>query len=253
MAQPEENDIDPVAGQTDHSRRRTSPLPLSIGELPLFPLDLVLFPDMPLPLHIFEDRYREMVNLCVRESRPFGIVLVTGTDPSTGRARTSDIGCVARIARVERLPDGHMNIEVIGEGRFRILDTHEQQSYRVGLTEPYEDQPGDSGAIGPMAVDVERLLRDFLARSFAAAGHRLPDFDLPDDPQLLSFTVAHALPVDVAEKQTLLSQDDTLTRLSTERDILLREVTRLRRAEESREVVWSPVETDAFRDYICAN
>jgi hypothetical protein len=204
-----------------------------VTELPLFPLDLVLFPHMLVPLHIFEERYKEMINRCVRESMPFGVVLATGANAATGRVDTSHIGCMARIARVERLPDGRMNIEVVGESRFRILDTHEAQAYRVGLTEPVGDDPADAAAVIPLADDVQRLLRDFLMRSLAIIAQRLGDFDLPDEPEQLSFIAACVLPIENDAKQALLEATDTASRLSFEKEILLREVTRLRRSAES--------------------
>lgn len=224
-----------------------------VAELPLFPLDLVLFPSMLLPLHIFEERYKEMVDRCVRESLPFGIVLTTGVDDDTGGPVTSSVGCAARIARVERLPDGRMNIEVIGEGRFRILDTHEQLSYRVGITEVFDDFPADADTVMPLADEVQRLLRDFLTRSLAVSGQTVPEFDLPDDPEQLSFTTAWVLPVEMPEKQALLSDDDTVARLTAERDVLLREVTRLRRAAESRQVLFTQLRSGAYDEFGCLN
>lgn len=233
-----------------------------VQELPLFPLDLVLFPHMLVPLHIFEDRYKEMINRCVHESLPFGIVLVTGANPANGRVDTSDIGCTARIARVERLPDGRMNIEVVGENRFRILDTHESLAYRVGLIETVEDDPADAAAVIPLADDVQRLLKDFLTRSLAMMGQNVGEFELPDEPEQLSFTAACVLPIENEEKQSLLADTDTAARLTLEKEILLREVTRLRRAAEASEAaveekvtetVWRPVKSDRYAAYLSDN
>jgi Lon protease-like protein len=221
--------------------------------LPLFPLDLVLFPTMLLPLHIFEERYKEMVDRCVRESIPFGIVLATGIDSRTGQALTADVGCMARIARVERLPDGRMNIEVIGESRFRLSDVREDLAYRTADVDAFDDRPADADAVVPLADEVQRLLRDFLTRSLAVSGQSVPDFELPDDPQQLSFTAAWVLPVEMSEKQDLLAVDDTVSRLVVERDVLLREVTRLRRAAESQQTLWVQIRYEAFEKYLCAN
>ncbi|MBC8101098.1 MAG: LON peptidase substrate-binding domain-containing protein [Cytophagales bacterium] len=230
-----------------------------LTELPLFPLDLVLFPQMILPLHIFEERYKEMVNHCVRESLPFGIVLATGAAPDTGRIETHDIGCTARILRVERLPDGKMNIEIIGENRFRILDTHESLPYRTGLIELLADLSADESAVVPLAGEVQRLLKDFLARSLALMGQNIGEFELPDEPEPLSFTAACVLPLENDEKQLLLEDTDTAARLSEEKEILMREVTRLRRAAETSpesepgETEWHPVKADRYEDYLSAN
>jgi len=224
-----------------------------VAEIPLFPLDLVLFPYMILPLHIFEERYKEMISRCVRESLPFGIVLATGVDETTGSVTTSTVGCTARIARVERLPDGRMNIEVVGEERFRILDTHEQLPYRVGLTEVYDDEPVTPDAALPLADDVQRLLRDYLTRSLAQMGQSAGDFDLPEEPEQLSFTAAYVLPIGNEEKQALLSDRDAASRLAMEREVLLREVTRLRRSAETMQTVWKKVDAARFESYRCEN
>jgi Lon protease-like protein len=239
--------------------------------MPLFPLNVVLFPNMPLPLHIFEERYKEMVNRCVRESIPFGVVLISESASVSGKARTFPIGCSARIARVERLPDGRMNIEVVGEERFRILDQHETLPYRTGLTEALHDTPADTDAVGPLVDDVQRLLRDFLTRQLALLGQRVGEFELPEEPEELSFAAACVLDLDNEQKQALLEDTDTAARLAMERDILRREVTRLRRAAEASddlsqlaaaaaddedgvtEVVFSPVRADRYSDYVCEN
>ncbi len=224
-----------------------------VASLPLFPLDLVLFPNMVLPLYIFEERYKELVNRCVHESLPFGIVLAVGVEEETGRVETSPVGCTARIARVERLPDGCMNIEVVGEERFRILDTHEQESYRTGLIEPYEDVPPVSDEVLPTLNDVQRLLRDFLTRSLALAGQEVGEFELPARPSMLSFMAACVLPIPNEEKQGLLAEQSVLMRLSAAKDVLLKEVMRLRRVAETTQVVWSRVELSRFDGLLCDN
>lgn len=224
------------------------------AELPLFPLDVVLFPHTSQHLHIFEERYKEMINRCVHQSLPFGIVLLMeGRAEGSGPAVTYSIGCAARIARMERLPDGCMNIEVIGESRFRILHTDESLPYRVGLTVPLQDDPADAAVVVPLADDVQKLLRDFLTRSLAILGEPVGRIDLPDEPEQLSFTAACVLPIENGEKQALLEDTDTASRLQAEKDILLREVTRLRRAAESTGYIWVPVTSERFDDYRCDN
>ena len=243
-----------LEGNNTNKRAEGTPPPvIRVAEIPLFPLDLVLFPYMQLPLHIFEERYKEMVNRCVRESLPFGIVLATGTSAITGNVETSDVGCTARISRVERLPDGCMNIEVVGERRFRILDTHEQQSYRTGVIESFEDVSADPTATLTAAIEVRQLLHEFLSRMLSSRGETVPDFDLPDQPEHLSFTAAWALLMDNDKKQALLSAPDTAARLATEREILQGEVTRLRRVEASRETVWTPVKAAGLGGYLSVN
>lgn len=252
-----ENDPDPSEklpeGRPAHS--------LSSQELPLFPLNLVLFPHMSIPLHIFEERYKEMINLCVEESLPFGIVLATGINPGTGETKTHKIGCTARISHVERMPDGKMNIEVVGEHRFRILDTHETRSYRTGLTEPLVDDPltEELADIADLADEVQKLLRDFLTRSLARMGQPVAEFRLPEEPGPLSFMASCVLPIENEEKQALLEETDTEERLTVVKEALLREVTRLRRSAETTSetaletVEWHPVKLERFADLLSLN
>ena len=224
-----------------------------VAEIPLFPFNMVLFPQMTLPLHIFEDRYKEMINRCVHESQPFGIVLVDEANAAENRVQTFPIGCTARVELVERLPDGCMNIQVVGEERFRLLDTHERESYRTGLAEFFEDEPSETEAVFTLTDEVHRLLKDFLTRYLAMMGHQLGEFELPDGPTSLSFVAACALPVSNEEKQELLAERNVTHRLSAEREALLREVTRLRRAAETQQVVWKPIDASRFDEYRCQN
>jgi uncharacterized protein len=235
------------SGGSDASRESVS---RRVAEIPLFPLDLVLFPNMILPLHIFEERYKTMINQCVHDSEPFGIVLATGINEVTGNVETSPVGCTARISRVERLPDGCMNIEVVGEERFHILDAHEQQPYRTGLTEPYEDDPADEAIVEPLCREVMELLHDFLVRSLAIMGKRVEKFELPYHPEQISFTAACVLPLPNEEKQAILADRNLISRLENSRGALKAEVDKLRRAAEA---TWKKVELKAFDDYRCDN
>ncbi len=227
-----------------------------VRELPLFPLNVVLFPHMPLPLHIFEERYKEMIGRCLQDSRPFGIVLIAQgaaeEEKGAGRVVTHGVGCSARVAHVERLADGRMNILVVGEQRFRILDTHERDAFRTGITVAVNDVgAADADSVAPLASEVERLLRDFLSRTLALAGRAGETLDLPDDPERLSFATACILPLDPSKKQELLEQTDTGARLACERDMLLREVARLKRAEAARSP--EPVSATRFSAFRCRN
>jgi Lon protease-like protein len=190
-------------------------------ELPLFPLDLVLFPRMLLPLHIFEERYRAMVGRCLETGEPFGIVRVTGSDAITGELALSPIGCLARIVRAERLDDGRLNIEVVGEERFRLHDSHSVALYRTGLIEIFEDEPStDPDLLASLADDVTERLRRYLEPHLRQFGQSLDDFELPDEPEALSLTAACVLPIELDEKQRLLELSDTMHRLRSARALL---------------------------------
>ena len=144
-----------------------------------------------------------------------------------------------------------MNILVIGERRFRIVDTHEHEPYRTGRTCWVSDLPAPAETVIPLADEVQKLLRDFLARSLALAGQRLDLPNLPDEPEQLSFTVACVLPLDGDEKQSLLEETDTAARLISERDVLLREVARLRRVAAARSP--EPIIASRFATLRCRN
>jgi Lon protease-like protein len=107
-----------------------------VRDLPLFPLPLVLLPTEVVPLHIFEERYKEMIGLCLEEHREFGIVWLSDNG-------LKDVGCTARVAEVlEQMEDGRMNILVRGGTPFRLLERQEHHAYPAGTVEMLDDQSG---------------------------------------------------------------------------------------------------------------
>ena len=226
-----------------------------ITEVPLFPLDLVLFPQMVVPLHIFELRYRLMVQRCLKENQPFGIVLMTGNDEATKTVTTAEVGCLAQILESEPLDDGRFRIQIVGTERFRVLDTHDNQPYRCGLVETLQDQPGTPGDWEPLVDSVKEALKDYLTRQLARAGKKVAGFRLPDEPELLSFTAACVLPIANDDKQALLELTDINSRLLSARDVLRRAAIRLDQetaplADSHR---WEPLTPERFRRYRCQN
>ena len=106
-----------------------------VRELPLFPLPLVLLPTEVVPLHVFEERYKEMIGLCVSQQRDFGIVWMSESE-------LKDVGCTATVAEVlERMDDGRINILVRGGTPFRLLERQEHHSYPAGTVELLDDEP----------------------------------------------------------------------------------------------------------------
>lgn len=184
----------------------------SLEELPLFPLNAVIFPYAALQLHIFEERYREMVRTCLEFDQPFGIVLIRNGS-ETGYADPYMVGTAVRIHRVHDYDDGSMDIEVQGERRFRIRQLDETKPYLVGHVEPVveheiEDSPRANQLLSQAREEFENLMRKFLARQ---------EFNVqvvfPTDPVVLSFTIANLLHIDNLEKQRLLETTDTLERV----------------------------------------
>jgi ATP-dependent Lon protease len=189
---------------------------ISVRELPLFPLpDLVLFPGRHLPLHIFEFRYRIMMNTLLQGDRRFGVLML---DPSTGEP--AQVGCCAEILHYQRLPDDRMKILTIGQQRFRVLNYVREKPYRVGLVEWLEDKPIERN-LTPLASDVDRLLRDVvrLSAKLTSQDIEIPD-NIPTQPTELSYWVASNLYGVAPEQQSLLEMEDTEERLEREAEIL---------------------------------
>ncbi|MBD2107695.1 LON peptidase substrate-binding domain-containing protein [Nodosilinea sp. FACHB-13] len=189
---------------------------LSVRELPLFPLpELVLFPGRHLPLHVFEPRYRIMMNTVLQSDRRFGVLML---DPATGQP--ANVGCCAEILHYQRLPDDRLKILTLGQQRFRVLSYVRDKPYRVGLVEWVEDKPTNQD-LSPLASDVDQLLRDVVHLSAKLTNQDidLPD-NIPDIPIELSYWVASNLHGVALEQQALLEMDDTSVRLEREAEIL---------------------------------
>ncbi|MCX7592293.1 MAG: LON peptidase substrate-binding domain-containing protein [Fischerella sp.] len=194
----------------------TSYSKIAVRELPLFPLsEVVLFPTRPLPLHIFEFRYRIMMNTILESDRRFGVLMV---DPVKGTI--ANIGCCAEIIHYQRLPDDRMKMLTLGQQRFRVLEYVREKPYRVGLVEWIEDHP-PAKDLRPLAAELAQLLRDVVRLSAKLTEQQieLPE-DLPDLPTELSYWVASNLYGVASEQQALLEMQDTAARLEREAEIL---------------------------------
>lgn len=161
-------------------------------KIPLFPLDLVLFPGAPLPLHIFEERYQEMFRDCVSEGLEFGVVRAKEEGLSV-------IGCTASIGRVlHRYEDGRFDVICRGERRFEIETLDDTRAYLQAEVDSYEDD-------GPEATRAEReqcAAMHFEAIELSRLELPMPRLDL-DGP--IAFSLAAVLPADLDFKQQLLS------------------------------------------------
>ncbi|MGG6293175.1 LON peptidase substrate-binding domain-containing protein [Leptolyngbya sp. AN02str] len=189
---------------------------VAVRELPLFPLpDLVLFPGQKLPLHIFEFRYRIMMNTILQSDRRFGVLMFNPNDNSI-----ASVGCCAEITNFHRLPDDRMKVMTLGQQRFRVLEYVREKPYRVGLVEWIEDDAGGKD-LHPLATEVDQLLRDVVRLSAKLTDQDIdiPD-DIPDLPTELSYWVARNLYGVATEQQYLLELQDTSERLEREAEIL---------------------------------
>ncbi|GAB4468653.1 MAG: LON peptidase substrate-binding domain-containing protein [Anaerolineae bacterium] len=192
-------------------------------ELPLFPLNTVLFPGMVLPLHIFEPRYRLMINRCIRYNQPFGVVLIHHGVEVGGEAVPHPIGTSAYVTHVERLPDGRMDIHAVGYQRFKIHELRRDRPYLVGLVEDIPIESGETLETARLAKEIGAALRRYLETFTGAVGASFPLDNLPSESVGLAYLTAIALPLPLEEKQHLLTIDDLVTLLRTEQVILRRE------------------------------
>jgi len=171
-----------------------------VSLLPLFPLDLVLFPGASLPLHIFEPRYREMISECLEHKKPFGVV----------RAKeegVAEIGCTAEIITVaKKYPDGRMDIVTEGRERFELMQVDQERSFLQAEVLYLRDEPGEAAADEiALALKLQSEIIQ-LAGSDAAAGAK-------SENSPLSFQLVGPLPLDADFKQTVLGMRSEAERI----------------------------------------
>lgn len=192
-------------------------------ELPLFPLNVVLFPGMELPLHIFEPRYRAMINECYEQELPFGVVLAR-PESAPLHEEPYPVGTMAEIEALARMDDGRMNLIARGVQRFRILSQHRTKPYLSGVVEVYSDAAENGVALRQPVHQASALFRSYLEALLKVAGRAELEFTLPDDAEELSHFIAHLIDVQDEQKQRMLEMTSTRQRLEAEIGILRREV-----------------------------
>jgi Lon protease-like protein len=180
-------------------------------ELPVFPLQTVLFPNTPLSLHVFEPRYLAMVDRCLRSDAPFGVALIRrGVEALGPLPEPHSVGCTARIDQVRRLADGRMNVAAVGMERFRIESLSRDEQYLVADVTQLPLRIGAPPEVGAAERRLRRAVSRYLAVVAAATETRadLSPGNLPDDAAALANVAASLLPAPLAEKQRLLALDD---------------------------------------------
>ncbi len=176
------------------------------SRLPLFPLQLVLFPGEPVPLHIFEPRYRQLLEDCLEGDARFGITADASPGPGT-------VGCVAEIRGTQPLPDGRSNIVVVGGERFAVRDLLDEGTpYLVGSVELFADRPGTA----PLPAELEELRE--LATEYRSTLAVLADSPGPapewsEDAEAFTFQVAAISQLDLEAKGRLLAFRSTRERV----------------------------------------
>ena len=180
-----------------------------MDEIPLFPLNVVLFPGGPLKLRIFEPRYVDMIGRCMREGAPFGVAMIVEGTEAGGPATTAPIGTSARIVDFEKLPDGLLGITAVGERSFRVRSVRRQaDGLNVAQVEwlaaepsvPVPDECGPFVMLLQHALPELPPLYDFSPVSY-------------DDASWVGARLVELLPLPPAEKQQCLEMQDPIMRL----------------------------------------
>jgi Lon protease-like protein len=171
-----------------------------VSLLPLFPLDLVLFPGAPLPLHIFEPRYQEMIAECLQHKKPFGMVRVN-------KDSLAEIGCTAVILDVvKKYTNGRMDIATEGQQRFEILQVNQERSFLQGEVGFFDDEPSQvAEADATTVIQLHEKLFEVLGQTV----------QMEQKNPSLSFQLAHELPVDLDFKQAILEMKSEAGRIDT--------------------------------------
>jgi Lon protease-like protein len=207
------------------------------SDIPLFPLNVVLFPGMMLPLHIFEERYKAMIQQCLATGQPFGVVLAKtkqAQGPNVANLYPSDIyevGTTARITAVENLTDGRVNLIAVGQDRFIIKNVWaSKDDYLIGQVDPFplEEDQADLQQVEILTQKLRPMVRQYINHLADASGEDLSDATLPTDPTALVFLAGTALQGPLSDKQKLLSTrslgkliTDTVSALDLEDQILV--------------------------------
>lgn len=200
-------------------------MPDSAIELPLFPLQVVLFPGMVLPLHIFESRYRQMIADCQQQGKPFGVVLAR-PESLPLQEQPYPVGTMAEIRDLHKLKDGRYILMACGKQRFHILRQHRLKPYLSGVVEPYRDVWEAEDSLSGPAKQARSLFSMYLNMLLEAANEAEKEIyaSVPDDPEELSHFIAYFLEVPNEQKQRFLELTSTRQRLQEVIAVLRREV-----------------------------
>lgn len=198
--------------------------------IPLFPLGTVLLPGAPLPLHVFEDRYRRLMDDLLElpaGERRFGVIAIRqGREVGVDGVRAlHDVGCMAQIVNSEAKPDGTYGLECVGTTRFRISSLDTELPYLRGSVEWLPEPAGETDGLVGLATERYADYRQAIG-SIRNVTLELPE--LPTDPRLLSYLIAATVIADLTDRQAFLAEHDAAGRLAAEARWLFREATLVR-------------------------
>jgi Lon protease-like protein len=194
---------------------------------PLFPLNTVLFPGIPLHLHIFEERYKLMVNNCLTQKKPFGVVLIQeGTEALGPVAKPYTEGCLAQITEVQPLNDGRMNIVAVGTKRFHIDSLHTENNYLVGTLKllPFNDTIANSDKL---TRELTKWIEKYLKIVTTSEYDTIDISAIPKAPVELAYLAAYILNVPIEQKQEMLAINNAQQLFETVHQLYRRELSLL--------------------------
>ena len=182
----------------------------------------MLYPGLPSPLHVFEDRYRQMFKRILATERRFGVVaIVKGRDVDAG-ATYHPVGCLAEVAEVRRHAEGRLDVVARGRSRFRIDGVTQAAPYIVAEISELPETTGE--AAEQRSIKAGRLFTRYVTTLLEMTGGQVEPIDIPEDPVAASYLVAAGLQVDLADKQRLLTIPSASERLAAEATLLRREL-----------------------------
>jgi uncharacterized protein len=221
-------------------------------ELPIMPLNSVLFPGMPMPLVIFEERYLEMIRICQEGDSTFGVALIREGQEVGGPAVPYDVETTAAIVSVESLDSDALQVMAIGQQRFRLQGLIQHEPYLIGEVELL-DEEADAGAPTELHGELREAFGDYLRLILQLLGQPETELAVPESPARLSYMVAAHLTSPPVVRQRLLEMNSLAERLFHERVLLERQSTDYRlilSARQKQDELALPVgerdEEDAF-------
>jgi Lon protease-like protein len=198
-----------------------------IYNVPIFPLNTVLFPSMPLPLHIFEERYRTMVEDLRHGDNRFCVALLREGQEVGGYAEPYEIACLAELVHVQPLQDGRYFIVAVGVERVKIISTDRaNKPYLTGSLETWPDENEDADA--ELVARAAKLFFQYIQYVLKLSGQDEERIPMPDEPDLLSYLMATSLQVEAEVRQSLLEMPNSEQRLQAELEMLQSELPLLR-------------------------
>jgi Lon protease-like protein len=213
-------------------------------ELPLFPLNIVLFPGATAPLHIFEERYKEMIAFCLDHARPFGVVLIReGSEVGEG-AIPFDVGTTAYVTHTEVLDEGRMNLVCFGGQRFRVSSTSTARPYLVGEVEILATAAESDEETLDYAATASQLFAEYVRLYLAISNQWASSVEMPTNPDRLGDYIGSRLAIGNDTKQKLLEELSAHNRLAMEIEVLSDLIKAMQpRLEAARASRWSGFST----------